>query len=140
MVQGAAVLAWSAAQLEWTAERVGLAGASIVGAACLFYGLIVLQATLAFWIVDSLEVMNSLTYGGTYAAGYPMDIYPAFFRRFFTAVVPLACVSWYPVLGALGKDVSPLLAWTAPLAGPAFLGASLLAWRIGVRRYTSTGS
>ena len=139
LAQGALVIAWAAPNLAWTPERVALAAASVAGAYFLFYGLLVFQATLAFWTIDSLEMMNSLTYGGVYAAGYPMDIYPAWFRRFFTAVVPLACVSWFPVLGALGRDVDPLLAWGAPLAGPAFLLVALGAWRLGVRRYESSG-
>ncbi|KAF0242171.1 MAG: hypothetical protein FD180_4042 [Planctomycetota bacterium] len=140
LAQGAAVFAWAASQLAWTPDRAALAAASVAGAFCLFYGLIVFQATMAFWTVDSLEMMNALTYGGVYAAGYPMDIYRPWFRRFFTGVVPLACVCWFPVLGALGREVPPALAWGAPLAGPAFLFLSLAAWRLGVRRYASTGS
>ena len=34
-----------------------------------------LQATLAFWTVDSLEVAKTLTYGGVEAGQYPLDIY-----------------------------------------------------------------
>ncbi|XXX55556.1 ABC-2 family transporter protein [Sorangium sp. So ce124] len=59
----------------------------------MFYGLLVLQATLCFWTVESLEIMNAWTYGGTEAAQYPLTLYRDWFRRFFTFVVPLASVS-----------------------------------------------
>jgi ABC-2 type transport system permease protein len=56
----------------------------------------------------------------------------------------LGCVAYYPVLAILGQP-DPLGApgWWLPLApamGFAFLGASFLAWRAGIARYTSTGS
>ena len=41
-----------------------LMGAAIVRGSLLFAGLFVLQATLSFWSVDSLEVINVTTYGG----------------------------------------------------------------------------
>jgi ABC-2 type transport system permease protein len=66
------------------------------------------------------------------------------FRRFFTGVVPLACVSYYPVLAALGR-VDPLGSprWAqmlAPCAGVASIAVAVLVWRAAVRRYRSTGS
>jgi ABC-2 type transport system permease protein len=69
-----------------------------------FLGLVVLQATLAFWTVESLEVANTLTYGGVYAAQYPIEIYSKWLREFFTFVVPLSCVAYFPIVGILGID------------------------------------
>ncbi|MEW6752725.1 MAG: ABC-2 family transporter protein [Candidatus Latescibacterota bacterium] len=146
LAQGLAVLLWAAwaLQLPWTAGRVALLLATVAGAACLFYGLIVLQATLSFWTVDSLEIMNTVTYGGVETAQYPLPVYRDWFRRFFTFVVPLACVSYYPLLGVLGRadplGSPPELGYLAPLLGVAFLGVALQVWRVGVRHYRSTGS
>ena len=88
--------------------------------------------------------MNTLTYGGVESAQYPMAIYHATFRRFLTFVVPLACVSYFPVVGVLGV-ADPLgsprwLQYLAPLCGILFLSACLVLWKWGVRHYTSTGS
>ena len=66
-------------------------------------GILVLQATLAFWTVESLEIANTLTYGGVEAAQYPLDIYARWFRNFLTFVVPLGCVSYFPVAAVLGR-------------------------------------
>ena len=104
----------------------------------------ILQATLAFWTTEGLEIMNTLTYGGVETAQYPLSIYRTWFRRFFTFVVPLACVSYYPALAILERT-DPLgspsaFQWLAPLIGLLFLCLCLHVWRIGVRHYRSTGS
>ena len=103
-----------------------------------------LQATLAFWTVESLEAVNIFTYGGEAAAEYPMKVYAGWFRNFLIFVVPVGCVTYLPMLAAMGR-ADPLGApdWVLPLAplpGFAFLGLALFVWRFGVRRYTSTGS
>ena len=146
LVQGAAVLAWAVSSLavSWSAGRLALLAAAVVCGVTLYLGLLVLQATLSFWTVETLEVMNIVTYGGIETAQYPMSIYSRAFRRFFIFVVPLACVSYFPVITILGK-VDPLgtpawLGWASPLAGPLFLAATLQVFRLGVRHYASAGS
>ncbi len=138
--QGIAVLIWASRAIAWTAGSVALAVIAIAGTTCLFLGLVILQATSAFWTIESLEVWNAFTYGGNYAAEYPMEIYRRWFRRFFTAVIPLACTSYLPARAILGRD--PLDAWhaIAPCAGLAFLAIALAVWRIGVRHHASTGT
>ena len=109
-----------------------------------FVGLLVLQGTLAIFTVESLEVMNVLTYGGVQAAQFPLSIYGGGLRRFLTFVVPLGAVTYFPALVILDKP-DPLGAplWFglgSPACGFVFLGIALLVWRWGVGRYVSTGS
>lgn len=117
---------------------------AVIGSVCLFVGLVMLGATLCFWTVETLEILNTLTYGGAETAQYPLSIYHPNFRRFFTYVVPLGCVAYFPVVAALGVDdplgSSRTFQVLAPLAGPLFLCACIGVWRLGVRKYTSTGS
>lgn len=146
MLQGLAVvvLATRLAPIEWDAAAVAMAVWAVAGGVALFVGILVLQATLAFWTVEGLEIVNVLTYGGVQAAQYPLSIYAGWFRKVLTFGIPLACVAYYPVLAIL-KRPDPLGApdWVlplTPLAGFAFLALSLLAWRAGMARYASTGS
>lgn len=139
--------------LGWALSAVGggltLAGGLVlllafVGAVALFTGLLFAHSALGFWTVESLEIGNVLTYGGTQTAQYPITIYHRLLRRFFTWLVPIACVSYFPVVFALGVE-DPLgssagFQVLAPLTGPAFLLATLGLWRLGERRYASTGS
>lgn len=146
ILQGVLILAWGISMLDvsWSLGSVLLLLAAIFGGACLFLGLFVLQGTMSFWTVETLELMNTLTYGGVQTAQYPLAIYAGWFRRFFTFVVPLAAIAYFPVLAILQHPDplgSPL--WfqrLSPLLGVLFLLASLAAWRFGVRHYTSTGS
>ncbi|MBS0224045.1 MAG: ABC-2 family transporter protein [Proteobacteria bacterium] len=138
------IVASRLAPIDWDPATVAIAVWTVAGGVALFVAILVLQATLAVWTVESLEIVNVLTYGGVQAAQYPFNIYAAWFRRLLTFGVPLACVAYYPVLAIL-KRSDPLGApdWLlpiAPLAGFAFLALSFLAWRAGMTRYASTGS
>lgn len=144
--QGLFVLLWAAARLDvaWTLPRIGLTALAVVGGACLFIGLFVLQATLCFWTTESLEIMNTVTYGGVQTARYPLTLYRDWFRNFFTFVVPLAAISYFPALAIIGRtDPLGTGVWfqvCAPLIGVAFLVGSLQVFQLGVRHYRSTGS
>jgi ABC-2 type transport system permease protein len=146
MSQAVVVLAWAshAADIDWSAAKGLLLIATVAGGVCLFLGLVIVQATTAFWTTETLEVWNAFTYGGNYAAQYPLSIYQPWFRRFFLYVVPLGCVSYLPAIAILGRvdplGFSPYAGWVSPLAGVAFLGIGLAVWRVGVRSYMSTGS
>lgn len=145
-LQGLIILIWAANALgvEWSALDVGLVVFAVLGGAALFAGLIVLQATLAFWSTESLELMNSLTYGGVAATGYPVTIYREWFRNFFIFIVPLATVSYFPALAVIGKP-DPLgtnvaFQYLSPAIGFLFLAVTLRIWKFGVGHYRSTGS
>ena len=137
-LQGLAVLLWGAITLSlplWAAPFILL---SIGGTLCLFYGIFVIQGALSFWTTESLEVMNIATYGGVQAGQYPLSIYP---RPFRLALLPLACVGYYPIATLLQQESLPLwIAALAPLAGLAVLLFSFLFWEVGVRHYRSSGS
>jgi len=144
--QGLFVMLWAASRLDvhWTLPRVGMVAFAIVGGAALFSGLFVLQGTMCFWTIESLELMNTMTYGGVETTQYPLTIYRVWFRRFFTFVVPLACVTYFPALAVLGRPdplgTSLVFQVLSPLVGVAFLAVCLRVWGFGVRHYRSTGS
>ncbi len=146
LTQGLAILSWASATLDfgWTPDKVALLFGAIVGGAALFIGLMVLQATVAFWTTESLEIFNAITYGGVQTAQYPLAIYRSWFQRFFIFVVPLGTVSYLPSLAIMGRP-DPLgstlvVQYLSPVVGVVFLVLSLQVWKVGVRHYRSTGS
>lgn len=145
--QGAIVFGWavSALDIAWSPASVGLLVFAFTGGVAMFVGLFVFAAFLSFWTVESLELMNTMTYGGVETAQYPLSIYERHFRAFFTFVVPLACVAYFPLVAVLGIEdplgTSYLFQAAAPIAGMAFLAMALALFRyVGLRHYTSTGS
>jgi ABC-2 type transport system permease protein len=146
LLQGVAVYAWGcvacAPQLTLGSHLLLLF--AMVGGACLFSALFCVTGALSFWTVEGLEVANCLTYGGSEVAKYPPTIYGRWFRRFFTMILPLACVTYFPVALALGRE-EPLgaPAWfgvVSPLAGVVALIPAIALWRRALRGYRSTGS
>jgi ABC-2 type transport system permease protein len=146
LAQGSVVLGWSIHTLgiAWSPTMAFTIGGAVFTGVCIFAGLFVLQATISFWTIETLEIMNTVTYGGTETAQYPLTIYRPWFRRFFTFVIPLACANYLPLSPLLnhidsGKAVQGM-AIISPLVGMLFLGVSFSLWKVGVRHYHSTGS
>jgi ABC-2 type transport system permease protein len=153
LAQGLVVLGWSlhTIGIAWSPGTALVIVCTILSGVCIFAGLFVLQATMSFWTIETLEIMNTVTYGGTETAQYPLTIYRPWFRRFFTFVIPLACVNYLPLSPLLihfhSHFHSPTesvaaqgMAVLSPLVGLLFLGICFSLWKVGVRHYHSTGS
>jgi len=147
LVQGLIVLVWAASNvgIYWTVAKILLLLYAIVGAFCVFIGLFILQAIMAFWTTETLEILNTVTYGGTEAAQYPISIYKTWFRNLFIFIIPLACTTYFPVCAIIGKtdnfSSNPnIFYWLAPTVCVIFLFLVCGLWGTGVRHYKSTGS
>ncbi|MCX7796672.1 MAG: ABC-2 family transporter protein [bacterium] len=116
----------------------------IIGGVLTFSGIFILQATLSFWSVQSLEIANSFSYGGVELASYPLSIYPKVFREIFIFIIPIAFINYFPGLMILGKEglteIPRLILYISPIIGSIFFYISCKIWYIGIRHYSSTGS
>ena len=121
--------------------QIALIVLCIAGGVMLFMGLLMMQAAMCFWTVESLEAFNVLTYGGVTMASYPLEVYSDWFKRFFLYVVPLGCLNYLPSAALFGKvlDYPVWTAYLAPVAGAMFLCAGCIIWQVGVRHYRSAG-
>ena len=143
LLQGAIVLCWGFYELNFSlfSFHTLVILLCILGTICLFYGLFIVQATFAFWTTDTLQLMHIVTYGGRETGQFPFTIFPFGFRLFFTCVIPIATVAYYPVATLLAHESLPFwIALLAPLSGIVFLFLSTQFWKLGVRRYHSTGN
>lgn len=143
LIQGGAVLAWSISQLPelWTFPKLLAVLLMVVNGVFVFTGIFILAATMCFWSVQGLELANVFTDGGREMAQYPLGIYEAWVRKFFTYIIPFASVSYLPLMLLLDKragSTAELL--LLPFGGALFLLPCLLIWQIGIRHYRSTGS
>ena len=143
LAAGLVALLWggSHAGVHWDALKVATLLGAVLGGALIFYGVLVMQATLCFFTVESLEIVNALTYGGIVAAELPLTLYPTWIRVLFTWVVPIACMNYLPASVLFEEPgVSPWRALLGPVVGVGFLVLSLQLWKLGERHYRSTGS
>jgi ABC-2 type transport system permease protein len=144
--QGLAVLVVALVELEvdWTLGRAAMLVVMVSAGIAIFAGVWIAMASIAFWLIDSIEVANAFTYGGNFLAQYPVNIFGSWLRRFAIYAFPLAFVAYFPSLYVLGKD-DPLglpraLQFSSPAVAVASLAGGALVWRVAVRRYRSTGS
>jgi ABC-2 type transport system permease protein len=145
VLQGAAVLAYALATLDidWTVGRL-LAIPIAIAAGAVIYGAVwVALATIAFWIVDAMELVNAFTYGGSFLSQYPVGIFARWLRGIVVFVVPLAFVAYFPALYLLGKEnalgLPEELRYASPLVAVLTTLAAAAVWRNAVRHYRSAG-
>lgn len=131
-------------EIDWSVLKLLVALSSLLSGVVIFCAIWVIGAAITFWTVQTSEVTNVFTYGGSELVGHPMSIYGDWLRRFFTFVVPLAFVTYLPALYILGRpDPNGLpraLQFCSPLVAAAFFLLARAAWSFGVRHYQSTGS
>jgi ABC-2 type transport system permease protein len=144
-IQGLTVLVYALGSLhiDWTVGRAALLIVSVPAGSVIFASVWVVGACLAFWTTDGGEFTNAFTYGGTFMAQYPIDIYSAWLRRFLAYIVPLAFVCYFPALYVLGKPdplgLPRILDFASPLVAIAAAAVAGTIWQGAVRRYRSAG-
>lgn len=146
ILQGLVILALAVylTDLDWTLGKLFYLPIVVISQVLFFGGLFIIGATWTFWSLESVEAINIFTYGGSEMMSYPMTIYPAPLRTFFTYVLPGMFLNYYPALYFLEMpdplDFPWFAPFLAPVAGWMVFGAALIFWRIGLRAYQSSGT
>ena len=144
ITQAVAVFGWGAWSVDWTPSKVAVALLMVISASAIFFALFVTFSCVQFWTQDASEFAKAFTYGGNTMTQYPLSIFPSEVLKSLTFVVPVAFANWYPCLYLLDReDPFGMPGWFAvapPLVATLMCVVAALAWRTGVRRYTSTGS
>jgi len=116
-----------------------------IGGALIDFGINLTIAAASFWFVrvDSLRwMLMSLEQDFT---RYPLSIYNKAVRLILAFVVPFAFMNYFPATYFLGKndgalDLNPAIGLLTPVVGVAITTLAYGFWRIGLNRYTGTGS
>ena len=141
LVQAIAVFCYAIPNsgVVWAWDKVLTLVLMITCGAVVFFGLYIIYAAFSFFTIEGLEFMNILTHGGREFGRYPYSIYGKGILRFLTFVVPLALFQYYPLLYLLNIEKS-IFYMFVPLIGLLFIFPSYAFFRIGLRKYKSTGS
>ena len=128
-----------ACPVDWTPTRVLTVVLMITGGFALFSALYLLEGAIAFFTLQGLEFMNVFTYGAIEHGKYPLSIYGREMLAFCTFVIPYALIQYYPLTYILGRS-DRLWYMFLPIIACLFAVPCWIVWRVGVRRYKSTGS
>jgi ABC-2 type transport system permease protein len=143
LLQSVMVLGWALMNLsiEWSVIKAITLCLMIISGVLIFTGIYIVAATMCFWTIQGIEVVNIFTDGGREIAQYPLNIYQKWITKFFTYVIPFGTVNYLPLMYILGRtEGNDILHMLTPLIGSLFILPCLLVWHFGVRHYRSTGS
>ena len=139
----ALVIGSSMSHVAWTVTKALLLAEALVCGFFLLLGLFTIEGIFCIYSVKSVELVNTLTYGGRSACEYPVDTFPRPLRVLFTVLAPFALTLHVPGAVILGKPLFdwPMWAvWVSPLSGILFFFLMKLCFRRAMRHYRSTGS
>ncbi|MBO5254182.1 MAG: ABC-2 family transporter protein [Clostridia bacterium] len=125
--------------IPWDVPRVITLLFMILGGTTIFCGLFLLYAGFCFFTLEGLEFMNIFTDGMYQHGRYPLSVYGKRVLQFCTYIIPFSLVQYYPLMYVLGKGGGTYCIFL-PLLAMLFLIPCWIFWRVGVRKYTSTGS
>lgn len=104
----------------------------------IYYSILILLVTIAFY-AEQFKAFFALTRIITEPLTVPLDIFPIGAQIAFTYLIPIAFIVFVPAQALTGR----LSWWQVPLAmgiAAVFLVLANLAWRAGLRRYSSASS
>ena len=111
----------------------------LISSIVVFFSVFLLMASYCFITVQVLEIKNLFTDGGKHIAQYPIVVFKKGIVMFFTFIIPYGFVNYYPLLYLLGKSNNILYCFSS-LIVLLYVIPSLLAFKAGLKKYTSAGS
>jgi ABC-2 type transport system permease protein len=125
--------------IAWDLPRAILFVFMSLSASFIYTSLLIIAASMGFWVINSFAVMDLLGKVRDYAR-YPLNIFNNAFRFLFTYIIPMGFIAYYPAQFFLRTAEPPLLAYFTPLAAVLLFLAAYFIWSKGVNRYSGTGS
>lgn len=129
---------------EWSFANIVKLALVLIGGVLIRAALFVSLGTIAFWTKRNASMVGFALSMLERATMYPLSIYPYLIQVFFTFVIPIGFISFYPAADFLGKDSGfriplDLALWT-PIIGIVCFLLSQYLFRHGLKNYESSGS
>lgn len=139
-IQAVAMIIYAVFKVDfaWTVYKVGVLLLMILCSILLYAAVFLLYASVCFFTLEGLEVMNIFIHGSQEFGRYPFNIYGNVILFIFTFILPMALVQYWPLRYLMGT--APFWYGLLPLLALLFIIPCLLFWRFGVKHYRSTGS
>ena len=139
---GLAMAVWALVKMGTpiTAPNVLMLAFALAGGYLTYTGVFVFTSAISFWTIEALDWIYIFTNISYQTVKAPPELLPRWLKNMFIYIMPMMVFCYFPASAVCGWGVPPSLGWLALPVGAAFLGLSLLLWRVGVRHYASTGS
>ena len=111
----------------------------LLGSFMMIMSVFIIGASVSFYTIQGIEFINIFTDGTKQLGQYPMGIFNKIVRIVFTFVIPLTLVSFYPIEYLTGRQTFIGYAFL-PLLSIIYIIPALLLFKIGLRKYKSSGS
>jgi len=126
-------------QLDFTPLDWFFVGTTAICGAVIYLFVFSILASISFHFEDRIGVAPPV-FNLIPSGRWPQEIFPAPIRFLLRWVIPFGFVAFYPSTHLLHRAGWRSLAAVAPLVAIGFGLLSSFFWRLGVRRYESTGS
>ena len=111
----------------------------VLGCITIIFSILIIAATVCFVTIQGLEIVNIFTNGARQVCQYPIKIYNKIVVLFFSTVIPIALVNYYPINYLTDKS-SNILYVFMPILTVIIFFISKSIFNIGLKKYCSTGS
>ncbi len=141
MIIGIICFVYSALQLQLTlnAASVIFLLIMIISGSVITGNLTILGATTGFWIMNS-HFVNMFVSKLLDFTKYPLSIYTIALRIFFTFILPIGYVAFYPADFIFNGGEFNIVYVISPALAVLFTVIMLKLWNFGIKRYSGTGS
>lgn len=139
LVIGAMITAIAFINLKMSLSFALLLPVLVVSGAFIYAGISITLSATAFFTTTKSDFSN-LTFQLYEFASYPVSIYPRSMRIFFSSLIPIGFVSYYPSLFFFRGESYVIYILSVPVVAFLYFGCSVFLWKMALRRYGSTGS
>ncbi len=122
-----------------TLLKISLLITMVIGCFILIISLFIIGASFCFVTVQGIEAINIITNGTKQVAEYPLSIYKKPVRMFFTFVIPIVLINYYPISYLTDKTGNILYVFMPLVTIISFIISEYI-FHIGMKKYCSTGS
>ena len=141
VLAGLLIVVWASLRLghHWTALDIALLVLFGLCGGVIYISVFLFLSTFSFWFEDRIGIhppfWNLLAFGR-----FPLSIYSGYIQFVLSWIIPFGFATFYPSARLLGRPEFRSYAPLIPLIAAATLALASASWRLGLRRYSSTGS
>jgi ABC-2 type transport system permease protein len=125
--------------VEWTPGRLLMFAILLVSASTIRVAINLGSAASAFWIRTPWSMVPVFVHQLGDFAKYPITIYSLGVQALVVVAVPFAFISFFPTAYVFGVEAWSLAGLLTPLVAIYCVAVAVVLFRIGLRRYESTG-